>query len=54
MKTLDQTIEEKKTAMYAAIREKGLLDQETINLSEELDVLIVERMKGGIKVGSSY
>ncbi len=48
MKSLDLRIEDKKEAMYRAINQKGIMDQETIKLSQELDVLIVERMlKGG-------
>lgn len=47
MKTLDQKIEDKKEAMYIAINQRGLMDQETLKLSQELDVLIVERMMRG-------
>lgn len=50
MKTLDQNIEEKKLAMYAAISKKGLMHPDTIELSEELDVLIVERMRRDVKI----
>lgn len=47
MKSLDLRIEDKKEAMYMAINQKGVMDQETIKLSQELDVLIVERMMRG-------
>lgn len=44
---LNRNIEEKKTAMYAAITTKGVMDTETIEISQQLDVLIVERMRRG-------
>lgn len=46
---LDKQIERKKKQLYSAISTKGLMHKDTIKLSEQLDVLIVERMSGGCK-----
>ena len=44
--SLDKKIEKKKKQLYKAISTKGLMHKDTIKLSEQLDVLIVERMSG--------
>jgi hypothetical protein len=41
---LNKKIENKKAALYHSIDSKGILHQRTINLSQQLDKLIVKRM----------
>lgn len=42
--SLDNQIEMKKENLYQAISSKGIMDEKTIKVSEELDTLIVKRM----------
>ena len=42
-------IENKKEALYNSIDSKGIMHQDTINLSQELDKLIVKRMALGFR-----
>ena len=41
---LNKKIENKKQALYNSIDSKGLMHQKTIDLSQQLDKLIVKRM----------
>ena len=44
---LNKKIENKKAALYHAIDSKGIMHQRTIELSQQLDKLIVKRMAIG-------
>ena len=49
MKNLDERIEKKKEVLNAAICTEGIMDKHTIQISQQLDVLIVEKMKNSNK-----
>jgi hypothetical protein len=42
---INKRIEKKKKDLYSAISAKGIMSNDVLVLSEELDVLIVERMR---------
>jgi hypothetical protein len=46
--SIDKKIDRKKKQLYSAISTKGIMHKNTIRLSEQLDILIVERMRGTI------
>lgn len=48
MKTLDQQILEKKIVLYDATETGALTSEEVLRVSQELDVLIVEKMRRGL------
>lgn len=43
--SIDKKIERKKEQLHKAINTKGIMNETTIRLSEQLDVLIVQRMR---------
>lgn len=43
--SLDKQIEIKKEALYQAINNNGMLDKYTIKVSQELDILIVKKVR---------
>ena len=43
--SLDKAIERKKMDLHNSIDTKGIMDNETIKVSEQLDKLIVKRMR---------
>jgi hypothetical protein len=45
MNNLDKRIEQKREALNTAIKNLGVLDKHTIMLSQQLDKLIVNRMR---------
>ena len=49
MNNLDERIKKKKEVLNAAIRTKGIMDKHTIQISQQLDVLIVEKMRNSNK-----
>ena len=49
MNNLDEKIKKKKEVLTATIRTKGIMDKHTIQISQELDVLIVEKMRNSKK-----
>lgn len=48
MMRIDKKIEKKKEHPHKSISTKGIMNNTTIKLSEQLDVLIVERMRRAI------
>ena len=49
MNDLDERIKKKKEVLNTAIYTKGITDKHTIQISQELDVLIVEKMRNSNK-----
>ena len=49
MSDLDEKIKKKKEVLNTAIRTKGITDKHTIQISQQLDVLIVEKMRNSNK-----
>lgn len=49
MSELDERIKKKKEVLNAAICTKGITDKHTIQISQQLDVLIVEKMRNSNK-----
>ena len=49
MNDLDERINEKREDLITAICTKGITDKHTIQISQELDVLIVEKMRNSNK-----
>ena len=49
MNNLDERIKKKKEVLNTAICTKGLTDKHTIQISQQLDVLIVEKMRNSNK-----
>jgi hypothetical protein len=47
---LDKRIKRKQKALHKAISTKGLMNKHTIRISEQLDILIVQRMRGVINI----
>jgi len=45
LNNLDERIKKKKETLNATIDTKGLMDKDTIRISQELDLLIVEKMR---------
>ena len=43
--SLDKTIEKKKEDLHKSIITRGIMNKKTISLSEQLDVLIVRKMR---------
>jgi hypothetical protein len=43
--SLDKRIERKKNQLNTAINTKGIMDNRTIKISQQLDVLIVQRIR---------
>ena len=48
MLILDIRIERKKRELNKAVKIKGVMDKQTLKLSQQLDVLIVKRMSNAI------
>lgn len=46
--SLDKAIEMKKEILHNSINTKGIMAKETIRVSEQLDKLIVKRMRGAL------
>ena len=46
--SIDRAIERKKEVLYKTISLKGIMDSKTIKVSEQLDKLIVKRMRGAL------
>jgi hypothetical protein len=44
--SIDKKIERKKKALNRLVRTLGVMDKTTLKVSQELDILIVERMRG--------
>ncbi|MBK5134273.1 aspartyl-phosphate phosphatase Spo0E family protein [Candidatus Bathyarchaeota archaeon] len=49
MNDFDERINEKREALITAIYTKGITDKHTIQISQQLDVLIVEKMRNSNK-----
>lgn len=50
MLSLDKKIEEKRESLNTAINNLGIMDKHTIKLSQQLDKLIVKRMKNSLSI----
>lgn len=45
MRNIDNLIEKKRKAMYESINKNGISDHKTIKISQELDELIILKLK---------
>lgn len=50
MNSLDRKIEKKREALNQSIKTVGVMDKQTLKLSESLDTLIVKRMRRCIQI----
>jgi len=49
MKNLDERIKKKKDILNAVIDTKGIADKYTIQISQQLDVLIIEKVRNKLR-----